>query len=90
MTDLIKDFIYSDFADALFVLKLKQQMEDSFNSLDDMATKNPVPDYLWTDYADNIQMVRSCITILQWYEGFSFDKELARVNKHSLKFAELF
>lgn len=93
MTDIekmMKEFLYTDFADTLFTLKLKRQMEDSFENLDILAGNNPMPDHRWEDYADNIRMVRSCITILQWYENKNYDEELKRVNKHSLKFEEVF
>jgi len=87
---MVKDFMYTDFVDALFVLKLKQEMEWSFEELEILDAKDPIPDYFWTTYADHIRMIRSCIFILQWYEGTSFNEELKRVNKHSLKLEEVF
>jgi hypothetical protein len=43
-----------------------------------------------SDYQDNINMIRGCIQVLQWFTTDNYEHELAEVNKYSLSIGEMF
>ena len=86
---MTQELIYSDFADLIVSYRLKGTIEDCFSYLD---TINNMEDneYLLTDYQDNIEMIRACVKVLQWFTIDNYDETLREVNKYSMKVEEMF
>ncbi len=84
------DILYSDFADKLLVLKLEDQMADSFKDLSLLSSKTVDSSAYYTEYTEHITLIRACLTLLSWYTTNDYYEETLQVNKYSLKFQELF
>lgn len=87
--DIIKTFVHSDVGDAIVVRSIRSSMDSAFSYLEDIERRS-MPEHLVQDYVDNILFIRGCLMVLQWYTVDSFDKELVRVNQHSLKLESLY
>lgn len=86
---MTQELIYSDFTDTLIAYRFKGIIEDCFSYLD---TINGMEDneYLLTDYQDNIEMIRACVKVLQWFTMDNYDETLREVTRCSLKVEEMF
>jgi hypothetical protein len=88
---MTQELIYSDFADLIISHRLKGTVEDCFAYLEQMGDIT-LKEHEWqlSDYQDNINMIRGCIQVLQWFTTDNYEHELAEVNKYSLSIGEMF
>lgn len=87
--DMVKEIVYSDFADEIIIYRLESCVEGCFAYLDQInnLTEN---EHLFDDYYDNILMIRGCIQVLKWFTINDYQDTTVMVNKYSLKFEEMF
>ena len=90
LTLTVNNLLKGDFTENLVTACIEQDMYTCFDYLDQLDKVKDLEDYQWSDYADSITHIRACINILQWYTVDKWDEALIRVNKHSLKFGELY
>jgi len=88
---MTRELIYSDFADLIISHRLKGIIEDCFDYLERVGDIT-LKEHEWqlSDYQDNINMIRGCIQVLQWFTMDNYEHELAEVNKYSLSIGEMF
>jgi hypothetical protein len=86
---MTQELIYSDFADLIISYRLKGTIEDCFAYLEQMGDISK-KEWQLSDYQDNINMIRGCIQVLQWFTMDNYEHELAEVNKYSLSIGEMF
>jgi hypothetical protein len=88
---MTRELIYSDFADLIVSYRLKGTIEDCFAYLEQMGDIS-IKGHEWqlSDYQDNINMIRGCIQVLQWFTTDNYDETLREVNKYALKVEEMF
>ena len=91
MTDnldiMTRELIYSDFADLIISHRLKGTIEDCFASLERMGDISK-KEWKLPDYQDNINVIRGCIQVLQWFTTDNYEHELAEVKEYSLSIGE--
>lgn len=83
------ELVYSDFADLIISYRLKGTIEDCFaylSEIDGMTDR----EHLLGEYQENIDMIRGCIKVLQWFTVDNYHDDLVEVNKYSLKIEEMF
>ena len=88
MDIMTQELIYSDFADLIISYRLKGTIEDCFATLErigDISKK----EWQLSDYQDNINMIKGCIQVLQWFTTDNYEHELARVDKYALSIGEV-
>lgn len=86
----IKNFLNSEFADELFVVKLEDQVAECFHNLSTIDGRLGQSDYFWQELQDNINLIEACLTILGWYSNEEYLEERLKVNKYKLRFKELY
>lgn len=89
MKQMIKEIVYSDFADEIIIYRLESCIDGCFSYLEQISdlTDNK---HLFDDYYDNILMIRGCIQVLKWFTINDYQDTVVKVNKYSLKFEEMF
>jgi hypothetical protein len=90
---MTQELVYSDFADLIISKRLKGTIEDCFAYLEgvgDTSKKEMIFVWQLSTYQDNINMIRGCIQVLQWFTTDNYEHELAEVNKYSLSIGEMF
>jgi hypothetical protein len=88
---MTQELIYSDFADLIVSYRLKGTIEDCFAYLEymgDISSKGN--EWQLSDYQDNINMIRGCVQVLQWFTTDNYEADLAEVNKYALSIGEMF
>lgn len=86
---MTQELVYSDFADLIISYRLKGTIEDCFEYLieiDNMTDR----EHMLGEYQENINMIRACIQVLQWFTAENYHDDLVEVNKYSLKIEEMF
>jgi hypothetical protein len=86
---MTQELIYSDFADLIISHRLKGTIEDCLAYLEQMGDISK-KEWQLSDYQDNINMIRGCIQVLQWFTTDNYEADLAEVNKYSLSIGEMF
>jgi len=88
---MTQELIYSDFADLIISYRLKGTIEDCFAYLEGMGDiSSKGNEWQLDDYQDNINMIKACVQVLQWFTTYNYERELARVNKYALSIGEMF
>lgn len=83
LKELMKAFVYTDVGDSFFVLKLETRMWDSFADLDSLKGLIYKAEQYLQEYADHIHVVRSCLTLLEWYSSENLDGYRKKVNEYA-------
>jgi hypothetical protein len=89
MKEMVKEIVYSDFADEIIIYRLESVVEDCFDYMNKIGnmTNNQ---HLFEDYHDNLMMARACVQVLQWFSIKDYHETTVKVNQYSLKFEEMF
>lgn len=87
--EMVKEIVYSDFADEIIIYRLESVIEGCFSYLDQInnLTKN---EHLFDDYYDNILMIKACAQVLGWFTLNDYQDTIVKVNKYSIKLEEMF
>jgi hypothetical protein len=82
---MTQELIYSDFAELIIEHRLNGTIENCFAWLDGLGDVTKAEkQHILDNYKDNIEMIRACIKVLQWFTIENYDEDIARVNKYSL------
>ena len=90
---MTQELIYSDFADLIISHRLKGTIENCFAYLEgvgDISKKEMIFVWQLSSYQENINMIRGCIQVLQWFTTDNYEADTVKVNKYSLSIGEMF
>jgi hypothetical protein len=86
---MTQELIYSDFADLIISSPSQRYYRRLLCLLEQMGDISK-KEWQLSDYQDNINMIRGCIQVLQWFTTDNYEADLAEVNKYSLSIGEMF
>ena len=87
--EMVKEIVYSDFADEIIIYRLESCVENCFAYLDQINNLTDA-EHLFDDYYENILMIRGCIQVLKWFTLNDYQETTIKVNKYSRKLEEMF
>lgn len=87
--DMVKEIVYSDFADEIIIYRLESVIEDCFDYMNKIGNMTD-NQHLFEDYHDNLTMARACVQVLDWFSLTDYQDTIAMVNQYSRKFEDIF